>query len=178
MLAGGQSLVPALNMRVLRPALLVDVNRVAGLDEVVTRTTRYGVGATVRQADRDCSRTRRSRPSSPTSGTRSPATGAPYAARSHMRTPQPSSLLRWSRRGSAVATSTRGRREIPADELFLGPYTTVLEPDELLLETVWPLLDDDEGFAFDELAQRGGDYALCMAAARVRGDELRVVVGP
>ncbi len=80
-------------------------------------------------------------------------------------------------RGFAVATSTRGRREIPADELFRGPYTTGLEPDELLVETVWPLLDDADGFAFDELAQRGGDYALCMAAAHVRGDELRVVVG-
>jgi carbon-monoxide dehydrogenase medium subunit len=77
----------------------------------------------------------------------------------------------------AVATSARGRREISAEELFLGPYTTALGPDELLVETVWPKLADDEGFAFDEVAQRGGDFALCMAAARVRGDELRVVVG-
>ena len=50
-LAGGQSLVPALNMRLLRPALLVDVNRVAGLDVVVAENGTLRVGATVRQAD-------------------------------------------------------------------------------------------------------------------------------
>jgi CO/xanthine dehydrogenase FAD-binding subunit len=76
-----------------------------------------------------------------------------------------------------VVASTRGQRELRADELFLGPYTTALEPDELLVETVWPSPVEGEGFAFEELAQRGGDYALCMAAARVRGDALRVVVG-
>ncbi len=80
--------------------------------------------------------------------------------------------------GSVVAASVRGRREIPADELFLGPYTTALAPDELLVETVWPAARTRAtGFAFEELAQRGGDFALCMAAARVRGAELRVVVG-
>jgi CO/xanthine dehydrogenase FAD-binding subunit len=79
--------------------------------------------------------------------------------------------------GSIVAASTRGRREIRADELFLGPHTTALEPDELLVETVWPAPAEGEGFAFEELTLRGGDYALCMAAAHVRGDELRVVVG-
>jgi CO/xanthine dehydrogenase FAD-binding subunit len=79
--------------------------------------------------------------------------------------------------GSAIVASTRGQREIPVDELFLGPFTTALEPDEVITETVWPELRADESFAFAELAQRGGDFALCMAAARVHGDELRVVVG-
>ena len=79
--------------------------------------------------------------------------------------------------GSAIVASARGRRKVRAHELFLGPYTTALDPDELLVETVWPEPVGDEEFAFEELALRGGDYALCMAAARVRGDELRVVVG-
>ena len=62
--------------------------------------------------------------------------------------------------GSVVAASTRGRREIPADEFFLGPYTTALEPDELVVESVWPISSNGDGFAFEELAQRSGDYAL------------------
>jgi hypothetical protein len=45
------------------------------------------------------------------------------------------------------------------------------------VETVWPLPADGDGFAFEELAPRGGDFALCMAAARVRGNELQVIVG-
>ena len=79
--------------------------------------------------------------------------------------------------GTAVVCLDTGTPRDPRRELFLGPYTTALEPDELLVETVWPTPARGEGFAFEELAQRGGDYALCMAAARVRADELRVVVG-
>jgi carbon-monoxide dehydrogenase medium subunit len=46
-----------------------------------------------------------------------------------------------------------------------------------VVETVWPTPLDGDGLAFEELAQRRGDFALCMAAARARGDELRIVVG-
>ncbi len=70
--------------------------------------------------------------------------------------------------GSVVAASNRGQREIPADDFFLGPYTTSLEPDELVVETHWPEAARGTGTAFEELAHRGGDYALAMAAARVR----------
>jgi carbon-monoxide dehydrogenase medium subunit len=79
--------------------------------------------------------------------------------------------------GSVTAASERGRRDVGADELFSGPYTTTLEPDELVVESSWPLVRAGDGFAFEELAQRHGDFALCMAAAHVRGDALRVVVG-
>ena len=154
-------------MRVLRPSLLVDVNRVAGLDDVDERqTARVRVGATVRQADprllaHPSARSRRSR----TSATRSRATAERSCgsiAHADAAAELPLALVATRRLGGRGVD--RGRREIPADELFVGPYTTALEPDELLVETVWPLLDDADGFAFDELAQRGGDYALCMAA--------------
>jgi 2-furoyl-CoA dehydrogenase FAD binding subunit len=79
--------------------------------------------------------------------------------------------------GSAVVASSRGRREISADELFLGPFSTAIEPDELLVEARWPAPAEDEAFAFEEFAQRAGDYALCMACARIRGGEVRVVLG-
>ena len=122
-LAGGQSLVPALNMRLLRPALLVDVNRVVGLDDV-----ERGRRATDRRdrtrPTRCFTHIRCSRPSCLTSGTRSPGTAAPSADRSHM-TPRPSPLALVTCGGSAIGASTRGR-EIPAEDLFLGPYTTRL----------------------------------------------------
>ncbi len=177
-LAGGQSLVPALNMRVLRPSLLVDVNCVAGLDDVTSDSSAVRVAATVRQADPRLLAHRALAAVLPHVGhtvTRNRGTVCGSIAHADAAAELPLALV--ATRGFAVATSTRGRREIPAAALFRGPYTTGLEPDELLLETVWPLLDDADGFAFAELAQRGGDYALCMAAAHVRGDELRVVVG-
>jgi len=177
-LAGGQSLVPALNMRLVRPALLVDVNRVVGLDGVATENGTLRVGATVRQADPRL----RAHPVLaavlPHVGhivTRNRGTVCGSIAHADAAAELPLALVATG--GSAVAASNRGRREIPADELFLGPYTTALAPDELIVETIWPALADGEGFAFAELAVRGGDYALCMAAARARGERLRVVVG-
>ena len=178
-LAGGQSLVPALNMRLLRPALLVDVNRTSGLDEVVElEGGGLRVGATVRQADarlRTHPVLAEVLPHVGHTVTRNRGTVCGSIAHADAAAELPLALL--ALEGSAVVASVRGRREISARELFLGPFTTALEPDELLVETVWPRLDQGEGFAFEELAQRGGDFALCMAAARVRGDELKVVVG-
>jgi len=177
-LAGGQSLVPALNMRLLRPALLVDVNRVAGLDDVTSESGALRVGATVRQADPRLLAHRALGAVLPHVGhtvTRNRGTVCGSIAHADAAAELPLALVATG--GSAVAASTRGRREIRAGELFLGPYTTALAPDELIVETVWPMLEEGDGFAFDELAQRGGDYALCMASALARADELTVVLG-
>jgi len=176
-LAGGQSLVPALNMRLLRPTLLVDVNRIRGLDDVRTNGA-MTIGATVRQADSRI----RAHPLLvevlPYIGhfvTRNRGTVCGSIAHADAAAELPVALV--TVRGSVVAASQRGRREIAAEEFFLGPYTTALEPDELVVDTIWPEAADGEGFAFEELAQRRGDFALAMAAACARGDELRVAVG-
>ena len=177
-LAGGQSLVPALNMRLLRPTLLVDVNRVPGLDGVTDDGGALRVGAVVRQADPRL----RAHPALaavlPHVGhtvTRNRGTVGGSIAHADAAAELPLALVATG--GSVIAASVRGRREIPADELFLGPYTTALAQDELVVETVWPELAGGDGFAFEEVAQRRGDFALCMAAAVVRGETVRVVVG-
>jgi CO/xanthine dehydrogenase FAD-binding subunit len=177
-LAGGQSLVPALNMRVLRPGLLVDVNRVPGLDGVERRENALVVGATVRQADVRLGEHPVLASVLPHVGhavTRNRGTVCGSVAHADAAAELPLALLAVA--GSAVVASVRGRRVIPADELFLGPYRTALAADELVVETVWPLPGDGDAFAFEELAQRRGDFALCMAAAHVSAGRLRVVVG-
>jgi CO/xanthine dehydrogenase FAD-binding subunit len=176
-LAGGQSLVPALNMRLLRPALLVDINRIVGLDDVTTNGA-MTIGATVRQADSRIRAHPLLAEAVPHIGhfvTRNRGTVCGSIAHADAAAELPVALV--TVRGSVVAASQRGRREIAAEEFFLGPYTTALEPDELVVETIWPETADGEGFAFEELAQRRGDFALAMAAACARGDELRVAVG-
>jgi 2-furoyl-CoA dehydrogenase FAD binding subunit len=178
-LAGGQSLVPALNMRLLRPTSVVDINRVRDLDDVDrTASGSLVVGACVRQADPRLRAHRALGAVLPHVGhtvTRNRGTICGSIAHADAAAELPLALLACG--GYAVVASVRGRREIPAGELFLGPYTTALTPDELLVETVWPELGEGEGFAVEELAQRGGDFALCAVAAYVREDELRVVVG-
>jgi carbon-monoxide dehydrogenase medium subunit len=177
-LAGGQSLVPALNMRLLRPTLLVDVNRVPGLDGIADEGGALRVGAVVRQADPRLHAHPALAAVLPHVGhtvTRNRGTVGGSIAHADAAAELPLALVATG--GSVIAASVRGRREIPADELFLGPYTTALAQDELVVESVWPDLVERDGFAFAELAQRGGDYALCMAAAHVRAETMRVVVG-
>jgi len=179
LLAGGQSLVPALNMRLLRPSTVVDINRVRDLDNVDRAASgELVVGACVRQADPRLRAHRALAAVLPHVGhtvTRNRGTIGGSIAHADAAAELPLALLACG--GSVVVASARGRRKIPAGELFLGPYTTALAPDELLVQTVWPERGEGEGFAMEELAQRGGDFALCAAAAYVRGDVLRVVVG-
>jgi CO/xanthine dehydrogenase FAD-binding subunit len=84
--------------------------------------------------------------------------------------------------GSVVAASTRGQRTIAAQELFVSHFVTTLDPDELVVDTIWPAAAPGAGYAFEELAQRRGDYGLCLAACAltVRNglvEEERVAIG-
>jgi 2-furoyl-CoA dehydrogenase FAD binding subunit len=178
-LAGGQSLVPALNMRLIRPAALVDVNRVAGLDDAASSNGSLSVGALVRQADRRVLGHPLLAEALPHVGhfvTRNRGTIAGSVAHADPAAELPLCLVLLG--GSVLARSRSDEREIPADDFFAAPYTTVLEPDEFVVETRWPAPQEKWGYAFCEFAQRRGDYALCMAAAAAAHDgELRVALG-
>jgi 2-furoyl-CoA dehydrogenase FAD binding subunit len=177
-LAGGQSLVPALNMRLLRPAVIVDVNRVAEL-ATLHDNGYLRVGATVRQAD---PRVAGSHPllaeAIPHIGhfaTRNRGTVCGSIAHADPAAELPLCLALLG--GSVRAASTSGERTISASDLFLGHFTTTVAPDELVVEVEWPAPEPGWGYAFEELAQRRGDYGLCMAAAAADSDGVRVAVG-
>lgn len=183
-LAGGQSLVPALNMRLVRPTLLVDVNR-AGLD-LIEANGALSVGATVRQAvlERSPHAPALVREALPYVGhvvTRNRGTIGGSVAHADGSAELPLCLVALG--GAAIVDGPTGRRTIPAEELFVTHYLTTLQPGELLLETVWPAARDGQASAFEELALRAGDYALSMVAVvLVRGGngvvtEARVAVG-
>ena len=174
-LAGGQSLIPLLNMRMARPELLIDINRVADLDNLSRVDGAGRCGALVRQAAFGgvSSLADRCLPHVGHYVTRNRGTVGGSIAHADASAELPLALLVSG--GSVVARSTRGDREIPADEFFVTHFTTELAADELLVATVWP--DPGLGVAFEEVALRHGDYALCMAAAVVQNGHLRVGVG-
>lgn len=177
-LAGGQSLVPALNMRLVRPAVVVDINRVVDCDNGKVEKGAERVGALVRQADprlRDIPLVAEVLPYVGHFVTRNRGTVCGSVAHADTAAELPLALVVLG--GSVRARSVRGVREIPAGDFFLGHFTTALAPDELVVETLWPRPAGGAGWAFAELAQRHGDFALCTAAAVVQGDELRVGVG-
>jgi len=155
-LAGGQSLVPVLNFRLLRPAVLVDVNHVAGLDAIEGER----VGATVRQNDfGGVPLAEQALPFVGHFTTRNRGTVGGSIAHADASAELPLCLLVL---GGSVRTS-KGR-ELAADDFFVSHFTTALEPDELLVETVWPA---GGSVAFEEFALRRGDFALSMCACSV-----------
>jgi CO/xanthine dehydrogenase FAD-binding subunit len=177
-LAGGQSLVPVLNMRLLRPSVVVDINRVLDIDNVARENDSLRVGALVRQADRRLVEVALLRDCLPHVGhfvTRNRGTVCGSIAHADAAAELPLALTLLG--GAVAAVSARGRREIAASDFFVTHFTTQLEPDELVVETVWPADGDSWGFAFEELTQRHGDFALCMAGAAARGSDLRVALG-
>jgi CO/xanthine dehydrogenase FAD-binding subunit len=177
-LAGGQSLVPALNMRVVRPAVVVDINRVVDFENDRTENGSVGVDALVRQADarlREIPLVAEALPCVGHFVTRNRGTVCGSIAHADPAAELPLALVVLG--GAVRVRSARSSREIPAAEFFRGHFTTALAPDELVVETVWPRPAAGAGWAFAELAQRHGDFALCTAAAVVRGEELSVGVG-
>ncbi|MFQ5427230.1 MAG: FAD binding domain-containing protein [Gaiellales bacterium] len=187
-LAGGQSLVPLLNMRLARPAVLVDVNRISELAEWRVQNGTVSLGATVRQSALTEPELAAHLPlaaaCAPCIGhfvTRNRGTVGGSVAHADARGELPLALLALD--GTAVAASKRaGTRSVGADELFVTHFTTSLAADELLVETRWPARRAGWRYAFEEFAQRHGDYALAMVAVALRVDggrvaEARIAVG-
>ena len=182
-IAGGQSLVPALNMRLVRPTLLVDLNH-AGLDGIDANGV-VRIGATARQAhvERDPRAHPLLREALPFVGhyvTRNRGTVGGSIAHADGSAEIPVCLAALG--GTVGIAGPSGWREVAAPAFFVTHYLTTLQPGELVVETCWPLPAAGEGAAFEELALRAGDYALSMVAVVLRreGDvarDVRVVVG-
>ena len=182
-LAGGQSLVPALTMRLVRPSVLVDVNH-AGLGEIVANGG-LRIGATVRQAalavdERVHPLVRQALPFVGHFVTRNRGTVGGSIAHADGAAELPLCLAVLD--GGVVVESQRGRREIAATDFFVTHFLTTIAPGELVVATAWPLARDGETSAFEELALRTGDFAQSMAAVVLRREgavviEARVGVG-
>jgi carbon-monoxide dehydrogenase medium subunit len=173
-LAGGQSLVPMMAFRMARPAHLIDINAVAGLDRLAVEDGALSIAACVRHAAFH-------RPVLPGPTGALLCTVAAHIAHYPIRLrgtfcgslahADPASewcLTAVTLGADIVAVSARGRRVIAADDYFEGLMTTALAEDELLLQARLPLLAPDTRFGFYEFSRRAGDYALAMALCTFR----------
>jgi carbon-monoxide dehydrogenase medium subunit len=167
-LAGGQSLVPTMAFRLARPAHLVDINGVEGLDRLAVEGDALSIGACVRHAA-----FHRPVVDGPLGALLSDVVGniAHYPIRQRgtfcgsLAHADPASewcLVAATLEAELVAMSTRGTRRIKAKDFFDGVMTTTLEPDELLSEARLPILPDDTRFGFIEFNRRAGDFAIAM----------------
>lgn len=180
-LAGGQSLVPMMNFRLIRPSAVIDVNRLGSHDRIAVDERGLRIGAFTRVAQLE----------------RTPVVAArwPLLAEAAALVGHPAIRNRGTVGGSAahadphaelpavlcaldatfVLRSLHGERSLGAGEFFRDFYTTALEPNELLLEITVPPLPAHTGTAVVEHAQRHGDFALAGAAAVVTLDGTRCV---
>ena len=171
-LAGGQSLVPVLAMRLGRPAVLVDINTVAGLDELSLSDDTLYVGATVRQRRLEHDPLTAAVPllgmALPWIGHRElRSRGTVCGSLAHADPAAELPAVAACLNATLDIAGPSGRRTVSARDFFTGPMTTVLDPDELLLAARFPAAVPGDGFAFAELSRRHGDYALAGVAVRV-----------
>lgn len=179
-LAGGQSLVPLLSMRLAAPTLLVDINGVPGLDAIEVDDDGVRIGALARHAAVLASDdVRRIQPLVPlalahvahaTIRNRGTTVGSIVHADAAAEMPLVLRLLR----GSVDVEGPGGRRTVPADELFVGPLESSVGHDEIAVSAFFPALPGGAGVAFEEIARRHGDYALVGVAGLVEGTSVRV----
>ncbi|MGH7553620.1 MAG: FAD binding domain-containing protein [Longimicrobiales bacterium] len=179
-LAGGQCLIPVLNFRLARPAVLIDLNRIASLAGIQATRDGLRIGAMTRQREAERSALI--------------AQAAPLLAEALPHVAHPQIRNRGTLGGSlahadpaaelpAVALaldamfrlrSARGERRLEARDFFTGLFATVLASDELLVEIDVPALPAGTAIAFEEIARRHGDYALLGVAAVVALDSAGV----
>ncbi len=183
-LAGGQSLVPLLSLRLARPSHLVDLAGIAHLETVDAGDGHLVLGAMVRerQAEGD-GRVRRLAPllaealpliGHPAIRSRGTVGGSLSHADPAAELPAVALVLQAE---LVVESRDRGSRDVAAANFFTGFLTTALEPDELLTAVRVPAPGPATGWAIDEVARRHGDFAMVGAAAMVRLDETTGRIG-
>ena len=180
LLAGGQSLVPMLNLRIARFAHLVDINPLHDLDYVREAAGALEIGALTRHVTLERSELVRRLCPILTAAARSIGHvairergtfgGSLALADPAAELPLIAVLLDAE---LEIASST-GRRRVPAREFFVGVLTTALEPDELLVGARFPALAKGEGFGLHAVTRRAGDFALVHAGATARLEDGRI----
>jgi carbon-monoxide dehydrogenase medium subunit len=173
-LAGGQSLMPALNMRLSAPSLLVDINRISELGQITQRNGQLELGALARHAEAEHSRLvaqlapliAKALPHIAHPAIRNRGTIGGSIALADPAAELPACLLALG--GEIEIASRAGRRTVAADTFFKGLFETALSPGEIITTIRIPAAQPQDRFGFAELARRHGDYALVGLAAAAR----------
>ena len=183
LLAGGQTLMPMLNMRLVEPAVLIDISRLPGHAGIGDDGTVFEVGAAVTQADLEIW---------PALDRRAPLLAQALPLLGHVQTrsrgtvcgsiafADPSAelpLCLATLGGEVVLRSRAGTRTLAAAEFQTGMLSTACREDEMVAAVRFPTAEPGAGYAFTELARRHGDFAIVAIAAIARATGIRVGVG-
>jgi carbon-monoxide dehydrogenase medium subunit len=176
LLAGGQSLMPLLAMRLARPSHLIDLNRISGLDSIDDVGDRVSFGTMVRERAAESSELVREKvpvlaaalPYIGHVAIRNRGTIGGSLAHGDASSELPAVAL--VTEAEMVLRSATGERTVSAADFFQGHFTTALNDEELLIEVSMPSTPARTGWSCIEIARRPGDFALVGAAAMIRLD--------
>lgn len=182
-LAGGQSLMAVLNIRLAQPKLLIDISRVAGLDYSRIAGNKLAIGAAATQGSVEWRKDladevpllKLAFPWLAHFPIRNRGTVCGSIAHADPSAELPLCLTLLQ--GEVVLRSAAGPRVLPADDFFHGMLTTALRPDEFIEEVRFPLRAAGARYAFREVAMRHGDFALVALAVIISDEALELAVG-
>lgn len=176
-LAGGQSLIPAMNFRLAQPSVLIDLGPLEELRGIRVDGDRLRIGAMTRQ--RDVERSAAVREHAPLLAGVMPWIAHPQIrnrgtiggslAHADPAAELPAVLLALD--ATFTAQGPEGTRRIPVEEFYTGLFETALEPDEILTEVDIPVWTPAARWAFEEVSRRHGDFALAGVAVRLSVNE-------
>ena len=180
LLAGGQSLIATLNMRLSAPELLIDINGIKGLDGIARKGKFVEIGALVRHAQversdivsRHAPLIALAMPHIGHPAIRNRGTFGGSIAFADPAAELPACVLALG--GEIDIAGPKGKRMVKADAFFRGLFETALRPQEILTAVRVPAADKNTRVGFAELARRHGDYAIVGLAATARADGKRV----
>lgn len=182
-IAGGQSLVAMMNLRLVEPRVLVDISRIEPLSYIRAENGFIEIGATTTQAELQAwdglvEKLPMLHAALPYIGhfqTRNRGTVCGSLAHADPSSELP--LCMATLGGEVVLRSSRGERTMSADDFQTGMLSTARRADELVAAARYPVRRDGTGYAFEEVARRRGDFAIVSLAASVSGDTIRLGVG-
>ena len=172
-LAGGQSLIPAMNMRLAAPGRLVDIQHVGELKGISIENGQIVVKAMTRHRELELNEVaHRANPlirEAMAHVAHIPIRnrGTVVGSLCHADAAAEMPMVLVASGGSVVAEGPGGRREIAADDFFQFHMTTTRAPDEIIVEARFPVLPAGAGWSFEEFTRRHGDYAIAAVAAIV-----------
>jgi len=182
-MAGGQSLMAVLNMRLAQPSVLIDISRVPDLNYARIKDNYLAIGAAATQASVEWRATlaqevpllKQVFPHISHFQIRNRGTVCGSLAHADPSAELPLALLVLG--GQVVLRHRKGRRVLAADDFFQGMLMTARAQDELVEEARYPLAAAGHGYAFDEFSGRHGDFAIVSVAAVTHADSIRFAVG-
>jgi carbon-monoxide dehydrogenase medium subunit len=172
-LAGGQSLMPLLNFRMARPSILIDLNGIQGLSYIEERGDRIAIGALTRHRDLEFSPLIAAKLPVMSAAMRHVAhlairnRGTIGGSLSHADPAAELPMLATFYEAEISIQGPSGRRTTMPGEFFVDALTNCLEPEEIVVEIAFPIVQQD-GWAFEEVARRFGDFALASIAVSIR----------